>query len=139
MITDKEKIAALQFHIEQLVEEMKAINLNNPKLSAEEYLEEKNKLQNLKNLRAIARNELNSLLHQYRVTLSGQVLSNKGEITNRIVRKRLFTDIDCIIDSPATIKSSQKEGLQLLEIVKNDFSGIFYEGKFEVKRVKKIR
>ena len=46
MISDREKIAALQFHIEQIVEEMKIINLNNPKLSAEEYLDEKTRLQN---------------------------------------------------------------------------------------------
>src|SRR4051812_39808805 len=91
-MSEQNKIQCLQQHMQTLVEEISLIDLKNPRLSAEEYLIEKTKLQTLKNLRAIARNELNSLLHQYRFTLRGKIQGQKGEISERVVRTRVFTD-----------------------------------------------
>lgn len=138
-MSEQEKIKSLQFHIEQLIAEVRTINLKNPKLSAEDYLNEKGRLTYLKNLKAIARNELNSLLHQYRFTISGKILSSKGEICERIVRARVFSDIDCTIDGPATLKNANGDTASLLAKIQNDYANYFVEGKFEVKRVKKIR
>lgn len=138
-MSEQEKIRSLQLHIDQLVLELKTIDLKNPKLSAADYLMEKERLMYLKNLKAIARNELNSLLHQYRFTIAGKILSNKGEICERVVRARVFSDIDCTIDSPATLRNADGNSANLLAKVQNDFANYFVEGKFEVKRVKKIR
>lgn len=138
-MSEQEKIKSLQFHIEQLVEEVRAIDLKNPKLRAEDYLIEKDRLTYLKNLKAIARNELNSLLHQYRFTIAGKILSNKGEVCERVVRARIFTDIDCTVDSTAKLGNADSNSANLLARVKNDYANYFVEGKFEVKRVKKIR
>jgi hypothetical protein len=138
-MSEQEKIKSLQFHIEQLVAELRTIDLKNPKLSAGEYLLEKERLTHLKNLKAIARNELNSLLHQYRFTIAGKILSNKGEICERVVRARVFSDIDCTIDAPATLRNADGNTASLLAKVKTDYANYFVEGKFEVKRVKKIR
>ena len=121
------------------MDEISTIDLKSPRLSAEDYLLEKRRLQSLKNLRAIARNELNSLLHQYRFTLSGKITGSKGDVYERVVRTRVFSDIDCIIVSPATIKSSPEVSQPLIDIIKRDYSTYFLEGKFEIKRIKKIR
>jgi hypothetical protein len=121
------------------MDEISNIDLKCPNLSAEEYLTEKVKLQSLKNLRAIARNELNSLLHQYRFTLSGKIIGQKGEMYERVVRTRVFSDIDCTIVSPATIKGASGGSTPLLDLIRKDYSTYFVEGKFEIKRIKKIR
>ncbi len=136
---DKEKIKCLQDHIQALMDEIATIDLKSPLLSADDYLIEKRRLQSLKNLRAIARNELNSLLHQYRFTLSGKILGTKGAEYERVVRTRVFSDIDCTIVSPATIKSSPEVSQPLIDMIKKDYSTYFVEGKFEIKRIKKIR
>jgi hypothetical protein len=138
-MSEQEKIKCLQEHIQLLMDEISTIDLKSPRLSAEDYLLEKRRLQSLKNLRAIARNELNSLLHQYRFTLSGKITGSKGDVYERVVRTRVFSDIDCIIVSPATIKSSPEVSQPLIDIIKRDYSTYFLEGKFEIKRIKKIR
>lgn len=138
-MSEQEKIKCLQEHIQLLMDEISTIDLKSPRLSAEDYLLEKRRLQSLKNLRAIARNELNSLLHQYRFTLSGKITGSKGDVYERVVRTRVFSDIDCIIVSPATIKSSPDVSQPLIDIIKRDYSTYFLEGKFEIKRIKKIR
>jgi hypothetical protein len=138
-MSEQEKIKCLQEHIQLLMDEISTIDLKSPRLSAEDYLLEKRRLQSLKNLRAIARNELNSLLHQYRFTLSGKITGSKGDVYERVVRTRVFSDIDCMIVSPATIKSSPEVSQPLIDIIKRDYSTYFLEGKFEIKRIKKIR
>jgi hypothetical protein len=138
-MSEQEKIKCLQEHIQLLMDEISTIDLKSPRLSAEDYLLEKRRLQSLKNLRAIARNELNSLLHQYRFTLSGKITGSKGDVYERVVRTRVFSDIDCMIVSPATIKSSPDVSQPLIDIIKRDYSTYFLEGKFEIKRIKKIR
>lgn len=138
-MSEQEKIKCLQNHIQEVMDEIATIDLKSPRLSAEDYLLEKNRLQSLKNIRAIARNELNSLLHQYRFTLSGKILGTKGDIFERVVRTRVFSDIDCMIASPATFKSSPEVTQPLIDMIKKDYSTYFVEGKFEIKRIKKIR
>jgi hypothetical protein len=138
-MSEQEKIKCLQDHIQGLMDEIATIDLKSPQLSAEDYLVEKRRLQSLKNMRAIARNELNSLLHQYRFTLSGKILGNKGDVFERVVRTRVFSDIDCMIVSPATIKSAPEISQPLLDMIRKDYATYFLEGKFEIKRIKKIR
>jgi hypothetical protein len=138
-MSEQEKIKCLEKHIKVLMDEIATIDLKSPRLSAEDYLIEKRRLQSLKNLGAIARNELNSLLHQYRFTLSGKISGSKGAVYERVVRTRVFSDIDCMIVSPATIKSSPEVSQPLIDIIKRDYSTYFLEGKFEIKRIKKIR
>jgi hypothetical protein len=136
-MSEQNKIQCLQEHIQTLVEEISLIDLKDPKLSAEQHLTEKTKLMGLKNLRAIAKNELNSLLHQYKFTLRGKIL-NKGEISEKVVRTRVFTEFDCNVQGPATIKMSSASA-PLIEMVQKDYSTYFLEGKFEIKRIKKVR
>lgn len=138
-MSEQYKIKCLQEHIQSLTTEMATIDLKNPRLSAEDYLNEKTKLQGLKNLRAIARNELNAHLHQYRFTLSGKIIGQKGEMYERVVRTRVFSDIDCTIVSPTEIKGSVENSQSLIDIIRQDYSTYFVEGKFEIKRIKKIR
>jgi len=138
-MSDQEKIKSLQDHIQALMDEIVSIDLKSPHLSADEYLIEKRRLQSLKNLRAIARNELNSLLHQYRFTLRGKILGSTGVECERVIRTRVFSDIDCKIVSPATIKNSPEVSQPLIDLITKDYSTFFVEGKFEIKRIKKIR
>lgn len=137
-MSEQNKIKSLRSHIQNLNDEIASIDIKNPKLGAEEYLLCKTQLNTLKNLRAIARNELHSLLHQYRFTLSGKIIGSKGEIFERVVRTRIFSDINCTIVSPATITGPDNSE-PLLDIVRKDYSTYFLEGKFEIKRIKKIR
>jgi hypothetical protein len=138
-MSDQEKIKCLQDHIQSLMDEIATIDLKSPLLSADDYLIEKHRLQSLKNLRAIARNELNSLLHQYRFTLRGKIAGSKGVEYERVVRTRVFSDIDCTIVSPATIKNAPEVSQPLIDMITKDYSTFFVEGKFEIKRIKKIR
>jgi len=135
---DQTKIRCLQDHIQLLLEEISSIDLKNPNLSAEEYLREKNRLQSLKNLRAIARNELNSMLHQYRFTLTGKIVAAGGQVAERIVRTRVFTELDCRVVAPAMVRVEAPHSQPLIEIVKKDFSTYFLEGTLAIKSIKKL-
>ena len=136
-MSEQNKIQCLQAHIQKLIEEISLIDLKDPKLSAEQYLTEKTKLMGLKNLKAIAKNELNSLLHQYKFTLHGKII-NRGEVSEKIVRTRVFTDIDCNVKAPATIKMASASQ-PLLDMIHKDYGTYFFEGKYEIKRIKKVK
>ena len=138
-MSDQNKIKCLEHHIQNLLEEISLIDIKNPRLSAEEYLTEKTKLQTLRNLKAIARNELNSLLHQYRFTLRGKIQGSKGEIYEKVVRNRVFTEINCNASARTSVKMGPAVSQPLIDIIQKDYSTYFVEGKFEIKRIKKIR
>jgi hypothetical protein len=138
-MSEKNKIKCLEDHTRKLEEEIRSINLKNSKLSAEDYLREKTKLETLKNLLAIARNELNSHLHHYKFTLTGEMIGAKGVIAQKIVRNRLFSDINCNAKVPSTLKTHVKSTRPLIDIIQRDYSSMFVDGKFEIKRLKQLR
>lgn len=138
MTAKNEKIEALQHHINALIGEIDSINLKQQDLSAEEYLEKKALLNNLQNLRAIARNELNALLTQYRLTLTGKKVNNRGQLTEKVVRTRLFSVHDFKKTTLVNVLDNQEVLAPIFEKVKQDYAAMFAGGEFEIKRIRKI-
>lgn len=139
-MANADQLTLLKKHIQEISEEIKILKGHIlPNLSFQDYKELHEKYQNLCNLKALAENEMESLLHRYKVTLSGKVLSEDKVISNKMFRRKIKTEIDCNLKESRDLNLSIESHKNLYEQIRENFSSIFEENNFKIKGVVQLR
>lgn len=138
-MANPEQLKLLKQHIQELSSEIATVKKSvTPSMSAQEYRAVYDRYTNLNNLKTIARNELQSLLHYYKVTLSGKVLS-ANDRAEKVIRRRMESEIDCNLQRSRNLDRSIPAHDALYLLIEANFSRLFENRSFRLKTVIQIK
>ena len=139
-MANADQVKILKQHIQETSAEIVFLKGKiTPNLSFKEYKEVHEKYQNLYNLNLLAKNELESLLHCYRLILNGKILSENKEPVQRIIKRKIITETDCNLQNSRVLDLSIKSHKLLFEQITEKFSSTFEERDFKIKGVVQLR
>ena len=139
-MANAEKLKLLKDHIQELSAEIALLKRSiTPQMSPQEYRSVYEQYRMLNNLKIIARNELHSLMHLYKVTLSGSVLATDSSTFEKVIRRRIETEIDCNMARSKNLDRSIPAHRELYDLIETNFSRLFENRIFRIKTVIQVK
>lgn len=131
------QIQSLKLQIQELKTEIKDSIAKSAIQDADEYLENIKQRHFLQNLLLVAQNELNSLLHHYRVSVTGVLARTKNDQKRGRLVTGIYSEICISKKIPATLDPPFLK-VELLEEIRNEISMLFVDKKYKITHVKQL-
>lgn len=130
-------IVLLKQHLQQLSDEIQELKKQvSPNMTPKEYRAVHEKYVVLNNLKAIAKNEIDALLHLYKIVLAGTADKIGSE---KIFRAKIRSEIDCRLNVSKNLDLSIRSHSELYAHLVKNYSRLFFDGKFRVRSVIQLR